>query len=100
MSFDGFLRFLLSADNSVMSEETWDLRPEDMTEPMSHYFIAASHNTYLMGRQLGGRAAVEMYRQVLLTGCRCVELDCWDGATGEPMVTHGKAFVNVIPFKV
>ena len=29
--------------------------------------------------QFGGKSNVEMYRQTLLAGCRCVELDCWDG---------------------
>uniref|UniRef100_A0A671MCC5 Phosphoinositide phospholipase C n=1 Tax=Sinocyclocheilus anshuiensis TaxID=1608454 RepID=A0A671MCC5_9TELE len=43
--------------------------------------------------QFGGKSSVEMYRQVLLTGCRCVELDCWDGKSEdqEPIITHGKA---------
>ena len=34
---------------------------------------------YISGRQFGGKSSVEIYRQVLLSGCRCVELDCWDG---------------------
>ncbi|KAF3849651.1 hypothetical protein F7725_019370 [Dissostichus mawsoni] len=51
--------------------------------------------------QLAGNSSVEMYKQVLLSGCRCIELDCWKGRTTEeePVITHGFTMTTEISFK-
>jgi len=48
LSFDGFLKYLMSADNPIVSSTTFELN-NDMDQPLSHYFINSSHNTYLTG---------------------------------------------------
>ncbi|XP_034756750.1 1-phosphatidylinositol 4,5-bisphosphate phosphodiesterase beta-4-like isoform X2 [Etheostoma cragini] len=100
MSSDGFCRYLMSDENAPVFLDRLELYQE-MDHPLAHYFISSSHNTYLTGRQFGGKSSVEMYRQVLLSGCRCVELDCWDGKgeDQEPIITHGKAMCTDILFK-
>uniref|UniRef100_A0AAY4CBK6 Phosphoinositide phospholipase C n=1 Tax=Denticeps clupeoides TaxID=299321 RepID=A0AAY4CBK6_9TELE len=100
VSVEGFSRYLISEENGVIPPEKLD-QSEDMTFPLSHYFINSSHNTYLTAGQLAGNSSVEMYRQVLLSGCRCVELDCWKGRTAEeePVITHGFTMTSEISFK-
>ncbi|XP_034942124.1 1-phosphatidylinositol 4,5-bisphosphate phosphodiesterase-like [Chelonus insularis] len=100
LSKEGFIRYLMSDENAPVFLDKLD-EWMDMDQPLSHYYINSSHNTYLSGRQIGGKSTVEMYRQVLLAGCRCVELDCWDGKgeDEEPIITHGKAMCTDILFK-
>ncbi|CAL8393798.1 unnamed protein product [Gadus morhua 'NCC'] len=100
ISSDGFCRYLMSDENAPVFLDRLELY-QDMDQSLAHYFISSSHNTYLTGRQFGGKSSVEMYRQVLLSGCRCVELDCWDGKgeDQEPIITHGKAMCTDILFK-
>ncbi|VVC89976.1 unnamed protein product, partial [Leptidea sinapis] len=98
LTFDGFLRFLMSEDNPIVAPNKLDLC-DDMEQPMAHYFINSSHNTYLTGHQITGKSSVEIYRQSLLAGCRCVELDFWNGRTEEPVIVHGYTFVPEINAK-
>ncbi|KAL2829736.1 PLC-like phosphodiesterase [Aspergillus cavernicola] len=53
--------------------------PPDSSAPITDYFISSSHNTYLTGNQLYSDAAASAYTTALLSGCRCVEIDVWDG---------------------
>uniref|UniRef100_A0A3B5AVL8 1-phosphatidylinositol 4,5-bisphosphate phosphodiesterase n=1 Tax=Stegastes partitus TaxID=144197 RepID=A0A3B5AVL8_9TELE len=100
ISLQAFSRYLGGEENSIVPPERLDVI-DDMNQPLSHYFINSSHNTYLTMGQLTGPSSVEMYRQVLLTGCRCVELDCWKGRPQdeEPYITHGFTMTTEIPFK-
>ncbi|XP_071056681.1 1-phosphatidylinositol 4,5-bisphosphate phosphodiesterase isoform X2 [Onthophagus taurus] len=97
---DGLIRYLMSDENAPVFLDRLDIYME-MDLPLCAYYINSSHNTYLIGRQFGGKSSVEMYRQVLLAGCRCVELDCWDGKgeDEEPIITHGMAMCTDILFK-
>ncbi|XP_075899111.1 1-phosphatidylinositol 4,5-bisphosphate phosphodiesterase beta-1 isoform X1 [Nelusetta ayraudi] len=100
ITLQAFSSYLSSDENGVIPPEKLD-QSEDMSFPLSHYFVNSSHNTYLTAGQLAGSSSVEMYRQVLLAGCRCVELDVWKGRTAEeePVITHGFTMTSEIPFK-
>jgi phosphatidylinositol phospholipase C, delta len=68
----------------------------DLSHPLKDYLISSSHNTYLVGNQLYGDASVEGYKTVLQKGCRCIEIDCWDGDHDEPKVVHGFVTLGVL----
>lgn len=52
------------------------------------------------GHQITGKSSVEIYRQCLLAGCRCVELDFWNGPKDEPCIVHGYTFVPEVSARV
>uniref|UniRef100_A0A8C6QG01 1-phosphatidylinositol 4,5-bisphosphate phosphodiesterase n=1 Tax=Nannospalax galili TaxID=1026970 RepID=A0A8C6QG01_NANGA len=58
LSPEGMVWFLCGPENSVLSQNALLLH-HDMTQPLNHYFINSSHNTYLTG-QCGARGDIFM----------------------------------------
>ncbi|XP_076868769.1 1-phosphatidylinositol 4,5-bisphosphate phosphodiesterase delta-1a isoform X2 [Brachyhypopomus gauderio] len=98
MTRDGFLRYLTSVEGSIFNPAHREVY-QDMSQPLNHYFISSSHNTYLMEDQLKGPSSTEAYIRALTKGCRCVELDIWDGPNGEPLIYHGHTLTSKVLFK-
>uniref|UniRef100_A0A8C3DXF0 Phospholipase C eta 1 n=1 Tax=Corvus moneduloides TaxID=1196302 RepID=A0A8C3DXF0_CORMO len=98
LGIEGFTSFMRSPVCEVSNPLHREVH-QDMEQPLCHYFIASSHNTYLSGDQLLSQSRAEMYARVLQAGCRCVEVDCWDGPDGEPVVHHGYTLTSKILFR-
>ncbi|XP_038836231.1 1-phosphatidylinositol 4,5-bisphosphate phosphodiesterase delta-3-A-like [Salvelinus namaycush] len=98
MTQNGFTMYMLSLENDVFNPDHARVH-QDMTRPLAHYFISSSHNTYLTKDQVTSASSAEPYIRALNQGCRCVELDCWDGDKGEPVIYHGHTLTSKVPFK-
>ncbi|XP_056155267.1 1-phosphatidylinositol 4,5-bisphosphate phosphodiesterase delta-1a isoform X2 [Lampris incognitus] len=98
MTKDGFLMYMHQEEGSILNPQHKEVC-QDMSQPLNHYYISSSHNTYLMEDQLKGPSSTEAYIRALMKSCRCVELDCWDGANGEPVIYHGYTLTSKVLFK-
>ncbi|XP_067997996.1 LOW QUALITY PROTEIN: 1-phosphatidylinositol 4,5-bisphosphate phosphodiesterase zeta-1 [Melanerpes formicivorus] len=98
MSFEGFIKYMSSDDCSIFKKDQRTVY-QDMNHPLCDYFISSSHNTYLVSDQLLGPSDLWGYTSALLKGCRCLEIDCWDGLNDEPIVYHGHTLTSKLLFR-
>ncbi|KAM7335659.1 1-phosphatidylinositol 4,5-bisphosphate phosphodiesterase zeta-1 [Alexandromys fortis] len=98
MSLEGFARYMFSPECLLFKDKCKTVY-QDMNQPLKDYFISSSHNTYLVSDQLLGPSDIWGYVSALVKGCRCLEIDCWDGAENEPVVYHGYTLTSKLLFK-
>lgn len=106
-----FVAFLMSDYNDLFDSSKGSNAADDMTKPLCHYWINTSHDTYLAKMPFGANqrsictdvgaltgngafgldaADEQMYLLALQRGVRCLDLDLWDGVSGEPVVSKCK----------
>ena len=94
-----FMSWLLSDENDIVDPEYGRQGSDDMTHPISHYYVSTSHDTYLTSipemitdkgssiRWKNDFVSVHQYMNALLRGVRCIEIDVWDDTvTKSPVV--------------
>jgi len=101
--FEVYLESSMNDAFDPSKELTPDKLREKLDKPITHYWINSSHNTYLTGDQLKSHSSTGMYMEVLAQGCRCLELDIWDGDKDDntpiPIITHGGTLTSKIKFE-
>ena len=92
-----FTGFLASDANDVFQPKAGALDEASMSQPLSHYWINTNHKAYR------GQVGAQSYVAALHRGCRCLELDVWDGGgklSNSAVVRAGKtASDSDLPFQ-
>ncbi|KIK62977.1 hypothetical protein GYMLUDRAFT_41279 [Collybiopsis luxurians FD-317 M1] len=97
---EGFIQSLESTKEELLSLPAISTPEWDDSHPLTYYFVSSSHNTYLLSRQLVGRASAESYTHALSRGAHCVEIDVWPSDSPEGLVvTHGYTLTKGVSFK-
>ncbi|KAI3682128.1 hypothetical protein L2E82_50160 [Cichorium intybus] len=94
LSLEDFHHFLFSADlNPPIRSQVH----QDMTAPLSHYFIYTGHNSYLTGNQLSSNCSEVPIIKALKRGVRGIELDLWPNSSKKNVhVLHGRTLTSPV----
>eukprot|EP00966_Prymnesium_polylepis_P064705 1501084-Prymnesium_polylepis.1 len=116
LSLQQFSLQLLAPKNDAVVPLDHAAPAGDLNQPLAHYWTACSHSISavirivgfctpgridrwfellcLFGDQLTGVSTEDCYNRQLVQGCRFVEINCWDGESLTPMVTHGDSTMD------
>uniref|UniRef100_A0A7N0U3S9 Phosphoinositide phospholipase C n=1 Tax=Kalanchoe fedtschenkoi TaxID=63787 RepID=A0A7N0U3S9_KALFE len=91
---EDFYYYLFSAD---LNPPIGSQGKQDMTAPLSHYYIYTGHNSYLTGNQLSSDCSDVPIIKALKNGVRVVELDIWPSSTKDEVhVLHGRTLTTPV----
>uniref|UniRef100_A0A7N0UBN6 Phosphoinositide phospholipase C n=1 Tax=Kalanchoe fedtschenkoi TaxID=63787 RepID=A0A7N0UBN6_KALFE len=95
LHLEAFFRYLFADFNPAIPPSLGV--HQDMTAPLSHYFIYTGHNSYLTGNQLSSDCSDVPIIQALLRGVRVIELDIWPNSTKDDIeVLHGRTLTTPV----
>ncbi|XP_050237048.1 phosphoinositide phospholipase C 4-like [Mercurialis annua] len=95
LTLDDFHHYLFSPDLNPPIRENQVY--QDMTKPLSHYFIYTGHNSYLTGNQLSSDSSDVPIINALKRGVRVIELDLWPNSTKDDIdVLHGRTLTTPV----
>ncbi|KAM4717562.1 LOW QUALITY PROTEIN: inactive phospholipase C-like protein 2 [Anableps anableps] len=97
LSIDGFTHYLLSSECHIFDPQHKKVC-QDMTQPLSHYYINSSHNASLLDDHFWGSSDISSYIRALRMGCRSIEVIVWDGPDNEPVVYVGSSVASQLAF--
>ncbi|PIA59418.1 hypothetical protein AQUCO_00400356v1 [Aquilegia coerulea] len=94
LTLDDFHHYLFSEDlNSSIKSQVH----QDMSAPLSHYYIYTGHNSYLTGNQLSSDSSDVPIIKALKKGVRVIELDIWPSSSKTDInVLHGRTLTTPI----
>ncbi|XP_076938803.1 phosphoinositide phospholipase C 4-like [Bidens hawaiensis] len=94
LSLEDFHHFLFSTE---LNPPIQTRVHQDMSAPLSHYYIYTGHNSYLTGNQLSSNCSEVPIIKALKSGVRVIELDLWPNLSKNNVhVLHGRTLTSPV----
>nr|ACJ85670.1 unknown [Medicago truncatula] len=95
LNLESFFKFLFGDNNPPLLPST-EVH-QDMSLPLSHYYIFTGHNSYLTGNQLSSDCSDAPIIEALQRGVRVIELDIWPNDSKDDVdVLHGMTLTTPV----